>query len=73
MYGGIAFGLHYRKKWAWYANWLLILALAVIPTGFASKTYGAIGGILGGIWAAWLLMTWYRLKYLFIIPAKNKN
>lgn len=72
IYGGIAFGLHKRKKWAWYANCFLIFALAAIPTGFAAKEYGAIGGILGGLWSAWLFTTWYRLKELFFNSQSKK-
>ena len=66
MYGGLAFGLHKKSKFAWYANWFLILALGIIPMGFVAKEYGAIGGVLGGLWAVWLCMTWYRLKQFFI-------
>ena len=66
IYGGLAFGLHKKSKFAWYANWFFIIALASIPQKFIVKEYGAIGGMLGGLWGVWLLMSWYRLKQFFI-------
>lgn len=66
IFGGLAFGLHKKSKFAWYANWFFIIALASIPQKFIVKEYGAIGGMLGFLWGVWLLMTWYRLKQFFI-------
>ncbi|MBS3935258.1 MAG: hypothetical protein KGZ43_03715 [Sulfuritalea sp.] len=56
----LIYGLHKRQKWAWYFNWVGILALAAIPLKF-----GAVGGALGGLWIWWNYSAWKRLKQSF--------
>lgn len=56
----LIYGLHKKQKWAWYFNWVGILALAAIPLKF-----GAIGGALGGLWIWWNYSAWKRLKQNF--------
>lgn len=56
----LIYGLHKKQKWAWYLNWMGILALAAIPLKF-----GAIGGALGGLWIGWNYSIWNRLEQSF--------
>ena len=56
----LIYGLHKKQKWAWYLNWVGILALAAIPVKF-----GAIGGALGALWVWWNYSAWKRLKQSF--------
>lgn len=53
----LIYGLHKKKKWAWYLNWVGILAIASVPLKF-----GAVGGVLSGLWLWWNYLVWNRLK-----------
>lgn len=57
---GLTYGLHVKNMWAWYINWLGILALAGVLIKF-----GVFGGILGGLWVWWNFTAWKRLKSRF--------
>ena len=56
----LIYGLHKKQKWAWYFNWIGLLALAAIPLKF-----GAVGGALGVLWIWWNYLAWKRLKQIF--------
>lgn len=57
----LIYGLHRKKIWAWYLNWIGIFALAAVPTKFG----GAVGGAIGGLWICWNFVAWGRLKKSF--------
>lgn len=56
----LIYGLHSKKMWAWWLNWIGILAVAAIPLKF-----GVLGGAVAGLWIGWNFVAWRRLKFRF--------